>query len=58
LGRGDLHPVAEDEMPSMMPTSGSPAEMAGRDSWIGPALNALCINQRPIAPVPSSAYGA
>jgi len=45
-------------MPSMMPTSGSPAEIAGSDSWIGPALNALCMSQMPIAPAPTSAYGA
>ena len=45
-------------MPSSMPTSGSPAEMAGSDSCSGPALNALCISQMPVAPAPTSAYGA
>jgi len=44
--------------PSRRPTSGSPAEMAGSDSFSGPALNALCISQMPIAPAPTSAYGA
>jgi hypothetical protein len=44
--------------PSRMPTSGSPAEMAGSDTCSGPALNALCISQMPIAPAPTSAYGA
>jgi hypothetical protein len=44
--------------PSRMPTSGSPAEMAGSDSCNGPALNALCISQMPMAPAPTSAYGA
>ena len=44
--------------PSRMPTSGSPAEMAGSDTWSGPELNALCISQMPIAPAPTSAYGA
>ena len=44
--------------PSRSPTSGSPAEMAGSDSCSGPALNALCISQMPIAPAPTSAYGA
>jgi hypothetical protein len=32
--------------------------MAGSDSGSGPALNALCISQMPIAPAPTSAYGA
>jgi len=41
-----------------MPTSGSPAEMAGSDDCSGPALNAFCISQMPIAPAPTSAYGA
>ena len=45
-------------MPSRIPTSGSPAEMAGSDTCSGPALNALCISQMPIAPAPTSAYGA
>jgi len=45
-------------MPSRMPTSGSPAEIAGSDTFSGPALNALCISQMPIAPAPTSAYGA
>jgi hypothetical protein len=44
--------------PSRMPTRGSPAEMAGSDTCSGPALNALCISQMPIAPAPTSAYGA
>jgi hypothetical protein len=44
--------------PSRIPTSGSPAEMAGSDTCSGPALNALCISQMPIAPAPISAYGA
>ncbi len=44
--------------PSSRPTSGSPAAMAGRESCSGPALNALCISQIPIAPAPTSAYGA
>jgi hypothetical protein len=44
--------------PSRIPTSGSPAEMAGSDTCSGPALNALCISQMPIAPAPTSAYGA
>ena len=45
-------------MPSRMPTSGSPAEMPGSETCSGPALNALCISQMPIAPAPRSAYGA
>ncbi len=45
-------------MPSRMPTSGSPAEMAGSDTCSGPALNALCISQMPVTPAPTSAYGA
>ena len=45
-------------MPSRMPTSGSPAEMAGSDDCSGPALNAFCMSQMPIAPAPTSAYGA
>jgi hypothetical protein len=45
-------------MPSSMPTSGSPAEMAGSDTCSGPALNAFCISQIPITPAPTSAYGA
>jgi len=45
-------------MPSRMPTSGSPAEMPGSETCSGPALNALCISQMPIAPAPTSAYGA
>jgi hypothetical protein len=44
--------------PSSMPTTGSPAEMAGNDTCSGPALNALCISQMPVAPAPTSAYGA
>ena len=44
--------------PSRRPTSGSPAEIAGSDSFSGPALNALCISQMPIAPAPTRAYGA
>jgi hypothetical protein len=44
--------------PSRRPTSGSPAEMAGSDSFSGAALNALCISQMPIAPAPTRAYGA
>jgi hypothetical protein len=44
--------------PSRIPTSGSPAEIAGNDTWSGPALKALCISQIPIAPAPTSAYGA
>lgn len=32
--------------------------MAGSENWSGPALNALCISQTPIAPAPTSAYGA
>ena len=44
--------------PSRRPTSGSPAEMAGSHSFSGPALNALCISQMPIAPAPTRAYGA
>ena len=44
--------------PSRMPTSGSPAEMAGSDTFSGPALNALCIRQMPIVPAPTRAYGA
>jgi len=44
--------------PSSRPTSGSPAAMAGRECCNGPALNALCISQMPIAPAPTSAYGA
>jgi len=41
--------------PRRMPTSGSPAEIAGSDSGSGPALNALCISQMPVAPAPMSA---
>jgi hypothetical protein len=41
-----------------MPTSGSPAEMAGSETWSDPVLNALCMSQMPIAPAPTSAYGA
>ncbi len=44
--------------PSRMPTSGSPAEMAGSETCSGPELNALCMSQMPIAPAPTSAYGA
>ena len=44
--------------PSSMPTSGSPAEMAGSETCSGPALNAFCISQMPVAPAPTSAYGA
>jgi len=44
--------------PSSMPIRGSPAAMAGRECCSGPALNALCISQIPIAPAPASAYGA
>jgi hypothetical protein len=32
--------------------------MAGSDCGSGPALNALCISQMPIAPAPIRAYGA
>jgi hypothetical protein len=45
-------------MPSPIPTSGSPAAMAGSENCSGPALNALCISQIPVAPAPTSAYGA
>jgi hypothetical protein len=45
-------------MPSRIPTSGSPAEIAGSETFSGPALNALCIRPMPIAPAPTSAYGA
>ncbi len=41
--------------PSRIPTRGSPAEMAGSESVSGPALNALCISQMPVAPAPTSA---
>jgi hypothetical protein len=41
-----------------MPTSGSPAEMAGSETWSDPVLNALCMSQMPVAPAPTSAYGA
>jgi hypothetical protein len=44
--------------PSRIPTTGSPAEMAGSESGSGPELNALCISQMPMAPAPTSAYGA
>jgi hypothetical protein len=41
--------------PRKMPTSGSPAEMAGSDACSGPALNAFCMSQMPTAPVPRRA---
>ncbi len=44
--------------PSSIPTRGSPAEIAGSDCVSGPELNALCISQIPVAPAPTSAYGA
>jgi hypothetical protein len=44
--------------PSRIPMIGSPAAMGGSENCSGPALNALCISQIPIAPAPTSAYGA
>jgi hypothetical protein len=41
--------------PSRIPTMGSPAEIAGSETCRGPALNALCISQIPVAPAPTSA---
>jgi len=43
--------------PSSIPTTGSPAEMAGSETFSGPELNALCISQMPSAPAPTNAYG-
>ena len=41
--------------PSRIPMIGSPAAIGGSENCSGPALNALCMSQIPIAPAPTSA---